>query len=94
MIGFSAGVATVLILGQLGDLTGFDSSYSNKVAQAVDLLFNLDQIDVPSLLTGLATIGVIILLGRTKLRNYALVIALLLASVALLVLGLDSFEPV
>jgi hypothetical protein len=55
------------------------------------LLFNLDYIGMPSLLAGLATIGVIILLGRTKLRNYALVIALLLASVALLVLGLDSF---
>ena len=90
MIGFFTGVATVLILGQLGDLTGFDSSYSNKVAQAVDLLFNLDQIDMPTLLTGLATIGIIILLGRTKLRNYSLAIALLLASVAVLVLGLDS----
>ena len=58
MIGFFTGVATVLILGQLGDLTGFSSSYTNKVAQAVDLLFNLDQVDIPSLLTGLATIRV------------------------------------
>ncbi len=90
MIGFFTGVATVLILGQLGDLTGFDSSYSNKVAQTVDLLLNLDQVDMASLLTGLATIGVIILLGRTKLRNYSLAIALLLASVAVLVMGLDS----
>jgi SulP family sulfate permease len=94
MIGFFTGVATVLILGQLGDLTGFASDYSNKLMQTVDLLLNLDQIDWPSLLTGLATIGVIILLGRTKLRNYSLAIALLLASLAVLLLGLDSVEVV
>lgn len=90
MIGFFTGVATVLILGQLGDLTGYYSSYSNKVAQAVDLLFNLDQVDIPSLLTGLGTIGIIALLARTKLRNYSLAIALLVASVAVIVLNLDS----
>ncbi len=90
MIGFFTGVATVLILGQLGDLTGYASSYSNKVAQAVDLLFNLDQVDLPSLLMGLATIGIIILLARTKLRSYSLAVALLLASVAVRFLGLDS----
>ena len=94
MIGFFTGVATVLILGQLGDLTGFESDYSNKVMQTVDLLLNLGQVDWPSLLTGLATIGVIILFGRTRLRNYSLAIALLLASVAVLVLGLESVELV
>ncbi len=94
MIGFFTGVATVLILGQLGDLTGFESAYSNAVAQAVDLLLNLTRIDLPTLLTGLATIGVIILFGRTKLRNYSLAVALLIASVAVIVLGLDSVELV
>ncbi len=90
MIGFFTGVATVLILGQLGDLTGYSSGYSNKVAQAVDLLLHPGSIDVPTLVTGLATIGIIILLSRTKLRNYALAIGLLLATVAVLLLGLDS----
>ena len=94
MIGFFTGVATVLILGQLGDLTGFYSNYSNKVAQAVDLLFNLNQVDIPTLLTGLATIGVIVLLSRTKLRNYSLAIAMLLASVAVGVLNLNTVAVV
>ncbi len=94
MIGFFTGVATVLILGQLGDLTGFDSSYRNAVAQAVDLLLNLTAVDIPTLLTGLATIGIIILFGKTKLRNYSLAIALLLASVAVIMLGLGSVEVV
>ncbi|HEY54414.1 MAG TPA: SulP family inorganic anion transporter [Caldilineae bacterium] len=90
MIGFFTGVAAVLILGQLGDLTGYSSEYSNKVMQAVDLLLHPGSIDIPTLVAGLATIGIIILLGRTKLRNYSLALALLLASVAVLVLNLDS----
>ncbi|MCP4360621.1 MAG: SulP family inorganic anion transporter [Chloroflexi bacterium] len=94
MIGFFTGVATILILGQLGDLTGYSSAYSNKVAQAIDLLLHPGEIDMPTLLTGLTTIGIIILLGRTKLQNFSLAIALLLASVATLVLGLDSVELV
>jgi SulP family sulfate permease len=94
MIGFFTGVATVLILGQLGDLTGFDSAYSNKVAQAVDLLLNFREIEFSSLLTGLGTIGVIILLGRTRLRNYSLAIALLLTSILVLVMGLETVELV
>ncbi|MBE2225230.1 MAG: SulP family inorganic anion transporter [Anaerolineae bacterium] len=94
MIGFFTGVATVLILGQLGDLTGFYSSYTNKVAQAIDLLFNLDEINIPSLLTGLTTIGIIVLLSRTKLKNYSLAIALLLATAAVIVLNLDSVAVV
>jgi SulP family sulfate permease len=94
MIGFFTGVATVLILGQLGDLTGYDSAFSNSVVQAIDLLLHPSEIDIPSLMTGMATIGIIILLGRTKLRNYALAIALLLASMAVLLLNLDSVELV
>ncbi|MCO5192794.1 MAG: SulP family inorganic anion transporter [Anaerolineae bacterium] len=90
MIGFFTGVATVLILGQLGDLTGFYSTYTNKVVQAVDLLLNLNQVNIPSLLTGLAAIAIIVLLSKTKLRNYSLAIALLLASIAVIVLNLDS----
>ena len=47
MIGFLTGVATVLILGQLGDLTGYQSAYSNKVMQALDLLLHPLKIDPP-----------------------------------------------
>ncbi len=42
MTGFINGVAVLIILGQLGDFTGYNSPASNKVGQAVDLLFSLD----------------------------------------------------
>jgi len=90
MIGFLTGVATVLILGQLGDLTGYQSEYGNKVMQALDLLLHPSGINMATTLTGLGTIGVILLLGRTRLRNYSLAAAVLLSSVAVGLLGLDS----
>ena len=38
MTGFLNGVAVLIILGQLSDLTGYQSAFSNRVAQALDLL--------------------------------------------------------
>ena len=90
MIGFLTGVATVLIFGQLGDLTGYQSAYSNKIAQGVDLLFNLPSVDWASTLVGIGTILVILLFNRTPLKNYSLAIAVVISSAAVLLLNLDS----
>ena len=90
MIGFLTGVATVLILGQLGDLTGYQSEYSNKVMQALDLLLHPLKIDPATTLIGLGTIALILILARTRLRNYSLAVAVLLSSVAVVLLDLDS----
>ena len=38
MTGFLNGVAVLIILGQLGDLTGFSSSFSNRVLQTLELM--------------------------------------------------------
>ena len=90
MVGFITGVCILIILGQLGDLTGYSSEYSNKVAKTVDLLFNLGEIDWPTLLVGLATIALILLLNRTAVRKFSMVLAFVAASVATVVIGLDS----
>ena len=90
MVGFLTGVATVLIFGQLGDLTGYQSECSNKIAQGVDLLLHLPDADWPSALVGLGTIALILLFNRTRLKNYSLAIAVVVASAATLFLKLDS----
>ena len=46
MTGFLNGVAVLIILGQLSDLTGYQSSFSNRVAQALDLLLRIGQINL------------------------------------------------
>ena len=40
LVGFITGIAVVVILGQLGDLTGYDSDYSNRLIQAADTLIH------------------------------------------------------
>src|SRR5512139_3032827 len=48
MTGFLNGVAVLIILGQLGDLTGFRSTFSNNVLRALDLVFRFSYIDIPT----------------------------------------------
>ncbi|UCG24601.1 MAG: SulP family inorganic anion transporter, partial [Chloroflexota bacterium] len=80
MTGFVNGIATLIILGQLGNLTGYDTQGPNKVAQTRDLLRNLDQVDLPTLMVGVATILLIVVLQRTQLKSFGIVVALIVTS--------------
>ena len=86
MIGFLNGVAVLIILGQLGDLTGYDSPYSNRVAQALDLVLHMDQAHVATTLVGLLTLALIVLLLRTRLRKFAFIIAIAAATLLVVLL--------
>jgi len=94
MTGFFTGIAVMIILSQLGGLTGYASEANGYVARAMDLLLHPGEIHWQSLAIGVFTIVIILLLVRTKLKNYALIIALLLASVVVPVLGLDTVHLV
>jgi SulP family sulfate permease len=94
MTGFFSGIAVTIILSQLGDLTGYESEAGSNLTRAIDLLFNLWEIHLPSLVTGVATIALIILLVRTRLKNYALILALLATSAAVGLLGIESIHQV
>ena len=85
MTGFLNGVAALIVLGQLGHLTGFDSGYSNQLARALDLLLHLGEINVPATIIGGLGLGGIVLLLATRLRKFAFIIAIA-ASTALLAL--------
>ncbi len=76
MTGFLNGVAVLIILGQLGDLTGYKSAYSNNVARAFDLFLNLNQINIPTTVIGLLTMGLILVVMRTQLQKFAFIIAI------------------
>ncbi len=90
MTGFINGVAVLVILGQLGDLTGYDSVFSNKVAQALDLFLHLDEINIQATLIGALTLGGIILLLTTPLRKFAFIIAIVGSTVVLTILTLPA----
>jgi SulP family sulfate permease len=80
MVGFMTGVAVLIIIGQLGDFTGYYSSYSIKIVQLADLIINRDLIVWSTLAIGLLTIGMIYVLGKTRLSKFSLIVSLLLTS--------------
>ncbi|HEX5643686.1 MAG TPA: SulP family inorganic anion transporter [Thermoleophilia bacterium] len=88
MVGFITGVCILIILGQLGDLTGYSSEYSNKVVKTVDLVLNFDEVSWTTLGVGLATVGLILAFGRTPARKFAMVLAFAVVTVGVVVLGL------
>ena len=90
MTGFLSGLGVLIVLSQLGDLTGYVSEYSNKVAKAVDLLLHLNQVDVPTTLVGLAAIVLIILFDRTRLNKFSMLFGLLLVALLPLFFHWDS----
>jgi SulP family sulfate permease len=94
VIGFLTGVSINVILSQLSDFTGYSSEYSNKIVKAVDTLFHLDQIDIPTLTIGLLTVAVILLLDRTRLRNFSMLFGLVIGTLALIILGWTTVQQV
>lgn len=94
VIGFLTGVSVNVILSQLGDFTGYSSEYSNNVAAALNTLRNLDQISLQTTAIGVLTIVVILLADRTRLRNFSMLLGMVIGTVALLVLGWTSVQQV
>jgi sulfate permease, SulP family len=81
MTGFITAVGINIVLGQLDDFTGYEADGSNRVLRAIDLLFNLGQVDVPTLVVGVVTVVGIVGLQRTRLGALGLVIAVGVGSV-------------
>lgn len=94
MVGFLTGVSVLIVLSQLGDLTGYSSEYSNKVAKAIDLLLHPTEIHLETFAIGILTIAIILVLDRTRLRNFSMLFAMVLASAAVPLLGWDSVPTV
>jgi SulP family sulfate permease len=93
MTGFLNGVAVLIILGQLSDLTGYRSAFSNRVAKALDLLLRFGQVDPSTTMIGLGTLGLMVLLLRLdSLRRFAFIIAIAAAAILLALLNL-GFLP-
>ncbi len=94
MIGFLTGISVLVVLSQLGDFTGYASEYSNKVAKSVDLLLHLNQVDPQTTIIGFLTVALILAFDRTRLRNFSMLLGIVLASVATMALGWDNVQLV
>ena len=94
MTGFLTGIALNIIFGQIPDLTGVSAEGSTSIGKAFFVLTHPGQIDLPSLLAGLAAIILIVLLATSKLSTLAGVVALAVPTAAVLLLNATGVEQV
>jgi SulP family sulfate permease len=94
MIGFLSGVAVNIAASQLPDLTGSEATGGVAVTKALNVIFNPSGVDVASLLVGLSAIGLIVLLGRTRIAAFSAVVALIIPTLVVALLDLTSVATV
>ena len=79
MVGFLSGVAVNIVLGQIPDLTGTRAEATGTLAiqKAAFVVLHPRLIDVPTLLTGLAAIAIVVLLRSTRFAKVGALLALI-----------------
>jgi SulP family sulfate permease len=80
MTGFITAVGLNIVLGQLDNFTGYDAEGPNRIVRALNLLVNLNEIDLPTLIVGVVSVALIIWLQRTRLGSLGLVVAVFAGS--------------
>jgi len=94
MVGFISAVGVNIILGQLANLTGYKAEGANRVIRALNTLIHPGELHLQSLVVGLVTIVLILLLERTRLGPLGLVVAVIATSAGVAVLQWDSVATV
>ena len=98
MTGFITGIALSIVLGAVPMVTGYASPHQSKFVRLGDTLVNWYRLDPATTFLGIATIGLIIGLGYTPLRKFAMILALAVITVVSTLmtmgLGIDSLELV
>ena len=89
MVGFINAVGVNIVLGQLGNLTGYASPRDSRLTRALDTVLHPGRLDGQSVAIGLATIVLIVALERTRLGALGLVVGVVVTSAAANALGWD-----
>ncbi len=94
MTGFVSGIALLIVLGAISDLTGYTSPYARHLFRLADTVLNLNRMDPATLGLGLSTIALIVGFGYTRAKKFALILALGVVTLASVILsvafGVDS----
>lgn len=76
MTGFITGIAILIMLGSIPDITGYQSSLPNHFLRLADTALNWRSFDFVAVIFGIATIGLIFLAQTTRASKFSLIIAL------------------
>ncbi|WP_257890864.1 SulP family inorganic anion transporter [Rhodococcus sp. USK10] len=90
MTGFLMGISANIVFGQLPTLLGTDAEGEVSLTKAVDALTRPGDIDVRSLVLGSTALLLMAGLGRTRLRLFASLAALIVPTLLMVVLGWSS----
>jgi high affinity sulfate transporter 1 len=90
LIGFLNGIALSIIAGQLGKLIGIAVVNRDFGPSLLELAHRLGETHLPSLTVGLATLALLVLIRRRAPRAPSALIVLLIAGLAVLMLGLGQ----
>lgn len=90
MVGFISAVGVNIVLGQLPNLTGYDAEGGHRLLRTLDTLVHPGRLDGASLAIGLLTIVLILALERTRLGGLGLVVAMVVSSAVVEVVGGDG----
>lgn len=90
MTGFLTGVSVLIVLGQLGDITGTSPEGGNRISQTIYLLRHLGGIDLRTLVIGGLAILLAATLVRTRIGAFGALIALAAPSVLVILFNWDN----
>ena len=95
MVGFLSGIAALILMGQLWDLTGYSGEGGSKLEQTAQLLGNLGDVDPATTFLGVGSIVLMVALSYApKVSNFNLLIALGIAIVVQAIFDFDSVAMV
>lgn len=89
LIGYMAGVAIIMITGQLSRIGGFSIEADQSFAQAIEFLSKLDQIHWPTFILGLLMLIFLFTVQRLSPKAPGPLLAVLLATATVALLHLD-----
>ena len=90
LVGYMAGVAVIMIVGQLGKVSGVDVEGEGVPGEVASFVTRLSQADLPTLSLGLAVLAFLLVFSRLFPKAPVLLIAVLLATAAVALLGLQD----
>ena len=90
LTGFKAGIGLVIFIGQLGKLLGISVYKGGPFETVLNLVRNLDQLSVLTVVLSAVTLAILLLLPRTKIRLPAPLIAVAFGIAASAVLDLQA----
>ncbi len=90
MVGFINAVGINIVLGQFDSFTGYTSDGPNRVLRAIDTIFSPLQLHWPTVLIGVATMVLIIVLEKTRLGPLGIVAGIVVTSAVVEIFGMDK----